>query len=362
MIPLKNKEQVLYYLLAHPFNFSRYDLKFFSTLQTIIYGKKKITSSQADLFDYLLSKYNKQLLKSGFESALLKELPWKVQVVTSNPEYSAARVELIDNHLRLKVPFNRTFISEIQHEGKELFQWNSVDHGYYAVFSSHSLKILKDLLPIFFGSIVYSPNLVAVLKELAYYDAAVWEPTLVQVNGNLMIGATNETLDRVTSCIPLDLEFSTILKLSAHGIKIDNNLIKDYPKLKFAAEFNTEVDIDSFDQVIDWMVEVNAVIIMADSLFQKGSRNSNASTVGRNSRSYRTEIIHKLQKSNLVVNTVSHTAKTAADFIKAARDSNRPNILIRAYADRLSNRISNPGGYRISKQVTIKDARPVVVS
>jgi hypothetical protein len=150
---MTNKEQLLYFFLQGKISLSQYDYKFMANLQTIIQNNARVTSNQADLFDKLISKYKKQLVRQGLVKEELKELPWKTMIVESTSEYTGAVVSLRDNELNIRVPFNKSFISEFRNVPNNAFEWDKETKSYSATFGTTALKVAHSVLPKFFSTV-----------------------------------------------------------------------------------------------------------------------------------------------------------------------------------------------------------------
>lgn len=256
---MNTKEHVIYFFLSGKINkISQYDYKFMANLQTMISNHNRVTTNQATLFDKLISKYKKHLVLLGYDTQVLKELPWKTPIVESTAEHTGARVSLFDNEIKLRVPFNKHFIGHfrdsVQHNP---FDWDKESKYYRADFTTTALKIASKSLPKYFPTVTYHDDLVDIMAELNKYEAPVWDPTLINNNGHLMIAATNPIIDNIVKGMDLQLNMKTLHTLSRHGIKTDTKITDTDPKLKFAAEYITEVDLDNMAQVAEWVKELD---------------------------------------------------------------------------------------------------------
>lgn len=251
---MDHKEQLLQFFLQD-INLSQYDQKFMSNLQLIVHRDNRITSNQSDLFDKLIDKYNRQLSKYGLVKEKMNQLKWKAMVVPSSPTYTGARVSLNNDRIVLKVPFNKTFIGKFREIRNNPFHWQRDEKVYSAPFTTHGLKILAQNLHKYFPVVHYCSQLEPILNKLKDYEAEIWEPTLVKVNGNLVILAINSVLGELLKDVELNENIATMFQLSSMGIKIHPSLIVD-EKTKFASEFVATVDIDDMPTVIKWFAEM----------------------------------------------------------------------------------------------------------
>jgi hypothetical protein len=253
---MKNKEQVLYFFLQGKISLSQYDYKFMANLQSMIQKDNRVTTNQAELFGKLISKYNKQLVKQGFVKEELKALPWKTMIVESTSEYTGAVVSMRENNINIRVPFNKTFISAFRNVKNNEFDWNKETKSYSAPFSTNSLKITHYTLPNFFPTVRYDDELQGIIDELQQYEGLIWNPTLMNVNGNLTVVSATTELAEVINDITLSLDSRTLFKLSRMGIEIHPTLIAKDPMLQFASSRVHEVEITEVERVIGWMKSI----------------------------------------------------------------------------------------------------------
>lgn len=259
---MKNKEQLLYFFLQGKISLSQYDYKFMANLQSMIQNNMRVTSNQAELFGKLISKYNKQLVKQGLVKEELKALPWKTMIVESTSEYTGAVVSLQDSELNIRVPFNKSFISEFRNVRNNTFEWNKETKSYSAPFGTNALKIAHTILPKFFSTMRYDDELQAIIDELKQYEGMIWNPTLVNVNSNLMVVSVTPELAGVLAGIELKSDPRTFFNLSRMGITIDPSLYENDPKKEFAASRVYEVEFTELENVVGWMRNVGCENVM----------------------------------------------------------------------------------------------------
>ena len=250
---MKNKEQLLYFFLQGKISLSQYDYKFMANLQSMIQNNMRVTSNQAELFTKLISKYAKQLTKQGLVKEELKALPWKTMIVESTSEYTGAVVSLRENDLNIRVPFNKSFISEFRNVRNNMFDWNKETKLYSAPFDTNALKIAHTVLPKFFSTVRYDDELQIIIEQLKQYEGMVWNPTLVNANGNLMVVSVTPELAEILNGIELKSDPRTLFNLSRMGITIDPSLYENDPKKEFAANRVYEVEVTDIENVISWM-------------------------------------------------------------------------------------------------------------
>jgi hypothetical protein len=333
---MKNKEQLLYFFLQGKISLSQYDYKFMANLQSIIQNNMRVTSNQAELFGKLISKYNKQLIKQGLVKEELKALPWKTLIVESTSEYTGAVVSLLENDLNIRVPFNKTFISAFRNVKNNEFNWSKETKSYSAPFSTNSLKIAYSTLPKFFPTVRYDDNLQGIINELKQYEGLIWNPTLVDINGNLMVASITPELAAVMDSITLSLDPSTLFKLSHMGIEVAPELIEKDPRLQFASNQVYEVEITDIEHIIGWMRNVGCENVM----------------IGRGLRSL-----------NLQENIVKLVEKYGMKPVTGTLFGNLPaglTMLIQ-HTSPTSQIVNGFSTVNISKTIVLKDSRPIEV-
>lgn len=250
---MKNKEHLIYYMLANV-NLSRQDQSLLTNLLSLSHQGKNITTNQVLLAHKVISKYNKQLTKLGHKLDDLIALEWRAEIIESLPEHTGARVDLIDNEIILKVPFNKKFINHKEKFNKDKtnlpldLSWDKYTKLYKGKFSLYTLKWLHQVLPDFFSSVNYSPKLYHLIEKFESYKNLIWDPSLVLVNGQYMIAPLTQLLHEKTKHLNLALNPETLFELSKFGIKIEESLVAHDPLLKFSAEkvnkdFKCEYDI-----------------------------------------------------------------------------------------------------------------------
>jgi hypothetical protein len=331
------KEQLLYFFLSGKISLSQYDYKFMVNLQTMIHDSHRVTSNQAELFDKLISKYAKQLTKAALVKEELQALLWKAMVVQSTPEYTGANISLFDDIITVRVPFNKIFIAYFRGVDGNPFEWIKEERLYRAPFSTVAFKLLYHTLPKYFTSVKYCETLSNILEDLKQYEGLVWEPTLMNVNGKLILGAANTVVAELISDIDLTISADSLYKLSSLQFPAQSNVYGDDPKLKFAYEYVTEVDIDNISQVAKWMRSLKVQRVLLDRTLSTD-------------KNFRSEI---------------ETALTGIPVVPATRnDFNRdasmyPSSFLLQTHSHLNNRLNTYVNHNIDKIVVLKNSRPV---
>ena len=341
------KEHLLHFFLQGKISLSQYDYKFMANLQTMIQNNMRVTSNQADLFDKLISKYAKQLTKATLVKEDLKDLPWKTMVVESTSEYTSANVSLFEDVITLKVPFNKTFISSFREVKGNPFTWIKEEKLYRAPFSTVAFKLLYHTLPRYFKIVKYCDTLGSILTDLKQYEGLIWEPTLMNINGRIVMGAANPTAMDLISNIDLNITADTLYKLSRYQFPAHPDFYSDSPELRFAYEYVTEVDMDNLVQVANWMRHLKVQRVLLDRVLS-----ADLTKVLPTGRNLRSEI-------EAAFTGISVVPSTGHDF---KRDSPMPprSFLLQTHSH-LNNRLNTYVNYNIDKIVVLKNSRPVEV-
>lgn len=329
---MTNKEQLLYFFLSGKISLSQYDYKFMANLQTMIQNQNRVTSNQATLFDNLISKYKKQLTKNGLVKEELKDLPWKTMVVESTPEYTGATVSLYDNDLIIKVPFNKSFISDFRQVKHNSFEWDRDNKFYRAPFTTVALKVANTELGKYFPTVRFDETVGKLMDQLSQYEAKVYNPTLCLINGRPVVVAINEVLGKLVQDIDLKIDAPTLFKLSLMGISIDPEIHNSDPKLEFASKRVVELEIDKVETAISWMKSLGCQNVI----------------IGRGLRTH-------FNKDNLN-ELIQKYGMSAIGPISFGKLPNGVNMVIQHTS--IDN--SSYNGH-ISKTVVLKDSRPVEV-
>lgn len=338
---------MLYFFLARGnISLSYVDQRFLSNLQNIIHNTKQVTSNQAKLFDKLVGKYQRQLAKHDLDNETLLQLPWRSRVIESLPEFTGARVDCINGVLNLRVPFNKSFIA-YREENMPAFTWNKAEKMYTATFSMNNLKTLYKTLPEFFKPVMYAPELHNLINEIEQYKDYLWEPTLIDVNGYLVIGAaTNDLLNGIKH-IELNKSAKTLCELSSYGVTIGDSITNNNPKLKFASERYVQVDLTQVEQMIGWLKELGISTVS----YGKNDSRHTTSYPGLQTRP-NTKFRYEKVKDIL--------DKHGINVYEDTRDE-KPQALLTFYSFMYSSIYLKSSSQHIKKVIRILDSTPVDV-
>lgn len=259
MIKLQTKEHLVYFMQSGIMKLSNYDLHFIQNLYFTITKNNPITSNQEALLDKIIVKYKRQFAKSKYSLSFLQSLSWgHANVIESASEFTDAFIEIADNKIYLKCPFSKKFISGLRNLALNPFVWDREEKRYVADLGTYAFKILHSIVPKIYSKVNYCPIATEYINKLSDFNTnLVWNPTLVNVNGNLLIGATNEFVHEAVKDLALTLDIKTISKLAEHGIEIASNLTQDN-KIKFAGKYFYETSLPELQSnIIEWLKELD---------------------------------------------------------------------------------------------------------
>jgi hypothetical protein len=242
MTDIKSIEQLLHFMSSH-IHLSRYDEKFIENISTLT----QVTTNQVILFHSLLDKYRRQFAKHELYPEHLVNLPWDVVVVDSSPKYTNGYLEIVNDMIYFKCPFNRKFIESFRKEPNNQFIFNKDNRRYEAQYNQYSLKILLKVASNYFKYIDMCPVTQELLSDVEQYNQAkYWQPTLVKLNNRLYIVAMNPSLNEALGDIELKDDLQTLSKIAGYGITIDESLY-DKNNLTDNVSCNYEVSVEQRD-------------------------------------------------------------------------------------------------------------------
>lgn len=267
MIPVQTKEHLIYFMQSGMMRLSKYDLRFVQNLQILTLGKTSLTTNQVSLFDKLVDKYRRQLHKHGLTTEQLSELNWDSTIVPSDPKFTEAYVTIDNNNILFRSPFSKKFVDSFNKVPNNPFRWIKESKVYEAPYSTHALKLLLSTAPEHYPVVNYCPITSELLNSTEQFNAKHWSPILVNANGNYLIAATNMFVDEAIKSLPLSADVECLVNLSTYGIRVDDAIINNDPLLKFASEYETEVDFKDVDQLVLYLKAMNcdAVLIAGQS-------------------------------------------------------------------------------------------------
>ncbi len=260
MVEVKTIEQLLYFIKGNV-SLSRYDERFIDNLM----GLKEVTTNQASLFDRIVHKYRRQLAKHNILIETIDNLPWNVKLIDSTPEFTNGHVYIENDTIKFRCPFNRNFINKFRGVDLNNYVWNKTEKYYETKYSVHQLKMLFSVALPFFPNLSTCDTVNELLEPLnKFSNVKHWTPTLVRVNGNLLISASNEYLNDAISHLELNTNPDTLALLSTYGIHVDQSVSEVFsdPRLKFASEFQPVVERKDIKKIIPWLKELGCDMVL----------------------------------------------------------------------------------------------------
>lgn len=266
-----DKVSLLSYMIQGYVHLSRKDYGFFHNIKRNIQDNQPITTNQTKLFDKLIYKYQRQLSKLGYDYETLIALPWKCQIIETRQEFLEGKIYIVGNQLHIKTPFNSNFIKYLKKEANKNFVWNREQRVYVGNYTTCNLKIGIDCVSKYYENVVYCDEIKQLLEDLEQYSACkYWTPTLVKINGKLLIAAINENLCEAIKFLELSEEPETLYKLSQYGIAISDTICQDEFS-KFAGDFHATVDLDKLQTYAGYLglLGVKNVLLAKDIVHNK---------------------------------------------------------------------------------------------
>jgi hypothetical protein len=261
------KEQLVDYMLKH-LSLGTYDKKFCSNLLLVHVSKQRpVTSNQADLLDKIVSRYHKQLSKKEIDSNEMVSLPWTLQPIESLPQYTQAHISIADvdtnPYIVIHSPFKKSFVKEVRE--LEYAKWDREERFWMAPATEKNIKTLITITNHHYDNVNYCIETQTILDHVSTYESLkYWEPTLVKINDNFYVVATNDALMEAISHITLNDEPYNIARLVRMGINIDKSLITD-KKISLAADNAPSIEQFDIGTIIDYLLSIKAdMVILAE--------------------------------------------------------------------------------------------------
>lgn len=282
MVKINTAEQIMH-LMQTSVSLGRFDKRFIESLQLA----KKITTNQVELFYKLIYKYRKQFIKHELDVDQLIQLPWKTPIVESSVQYTEPYVSITDNKIIFKCPYNKKFIEAFRNEKLNNFIWEKDKRYYEADYGQQALKLLITTASKHFVAINFCDVTIRLLETVLLYEHVKnWHPTLVKVNGNLLIAATNESINKALGDTKFSTDLLSLSNLVTYGVQIDKSLYDTNDSRSiFFANFSPKLEIKSIIDTVEWVKELGC---------------SNVLLCGTNrSDTHRYFLIEKLRSSNI---------------------------------------------------------------
>jgi hypothetical protein len=259
MVKLNTAEQVMHFMHTS-ISLGRFDERFIESLQLT----KKITTNQVELFYKLIYKYRKQFVKYELVVEQLIELPWKTPIVESSVRYTEPYLSIVDNKIIFKCPYNKNFIETFRNQKLNNFIWEKDKRYYEADYGQQALKLLITAANKHFKKINFCEVTTKLLETLIPFEPVkYWHPTLVNVNGNLLIAATNESINKALGDTKFSTDLPTLSNLTSYGVQIDKSLYDNNDNRSiFFANFEPKLEIKSIQDTVEWVKELGCVNVL----------------------------------------------------------------------------------------------------
>ena len=260
------KEQLVYFL-HNNVSLGTYDKKFLDNLITLYIVKHlPITSNQSDLLTKIVLRYERQLHKFEVNATEAVNLNWTVPPVPSLPKFTQAHITINENKILLHSPFKSEFVKEFR--ALKYTEWNRQDKIWYVPYSETTLKGVINSVNKHYTTVNYCDTTTEILNKIkSYSDVKFWNPTLVNVNGRLLIASSNNYINESIKDLELDDSLPTIARLAYRGITIDDSVIDklsetlSIKKILFAIERHSSLELDP-DLIIEYMLSVKTDFVL----------------------------------------------------------------------------------------------------
>lgn len=272
------KEQLIYYMV-HNISLGTYDKRFLDNiLASRKDGKTVVTSNQAELLNKITVRYSKQLRRKEIDVNEMVKLSWESEPIESSPEFTDAFITIKDDEVELRTPYKKDFINDMRSKTDHLnIVWHKETKKWTAPLCEDVLRRFIKCVEKHFYMIHYCPKTIEIINGLAdVEDAKYWNPTLVRINSNLYIVASNANLDNALGDLQLDVSPSTIAKLVWYGVVISDDIVSEitHPdKLtEFVLSHSPIVDSNDPETVIHYLKTIDcdyAIIIESFGSFHK---------------------------------------------------------------------------------------------
>lgn len=277
MLELLSIKHLTHFMVSGKIRLSRQDAGFLNNISQLITAKGKITSNQVKLFNHVVRKYDRQFAKLGYDVNKLVALPWNLPIVESSAHYTDAFIELVDDRIFFRCPYNNKFLKQLRESAdNDCIVWDRVVKQYEAKFSTTILKMVVNMVFNHYETVHCCDKIIAMMDSLLQYDKIkYWNPTLVNVKGNYLIAATNEAINQLVEKITLSDDPYILNYLCKHAINIDEDILKT-PIQQFAASYTPQIDYEHIEQLIEYLKEIKC-----DSIYieQRNSEDKNWSNL-----------------------------------------------------------------------------------
>ena len=270
-------EECITYLLT-VIRLSRVDAHLFNNLVVLSTHSGKLTTNQVNLFNRVVSKYERQLAEHLLTPEYVVSLPWACTIIESLPQYAEAHIWIKDRMIYLKSPFSREFLAALNQEPVYTMHWDRDNREYSLEFGTAALRQLIRMVNACYKQVNYCPIVTKLLADVKSFESVkYWTPTLVRRKEQLYIVACNKSLMEAIAHIPLTTDLKSISALLQYGILIDPEVYDfllnthDPHEVKFAINHAPTIEISELDKVIHWLKDYgcDAIHISPQTKFQR---------------------------------------------------------------------------------------------
>jgi hypothetical protein len=290
------KEQLVNYLLSNV-SLGTYDRKFLDNLQTGFLGiNRPVTTNQSLLLSKIVTRYARQLAKQEIAYIDMVNLPWTKEPIESLPEFITAFAELVDDKIVIRSPYKTSFIKELR--SVKTVKWFKESREWHVNYNESNLKKVVTLIADHYETINFCETIKDMLATAEQYEnIKVWDPTLVEVSGNLLIAGIIESMYDATHDIQLERSPKCFSTLASYGITISSELTTT-DILTFAADPSPKIERSNILDLVEYLpiigcknvVCVATVHSMASDQFKlltKGLAENNINVINNGSVDYK---------------------------------------------------------------------------
>lgn len=261
--PIPTTKEHLVYFLQNNVSLGTYDKRFINNIIDLyLVPKKPVTSNQNDLLDKIVLRYSRQLYKFEIFAEQAIQLKWTINPVPSLPKFTQAHITINEGQILVHSPFKQEFVKEFRE--MKYTKWDKQEKTWFVPYTELTLKQVIQSVNKHYTTVNYCETIHKTLNQIeCYSNVKYWNPTLININGRLLIAATNGSLDEALKDIELNDSLPTLARLAYRGITIGESVINNLPnnlptkKILFAIERHCSFEHDP-DVIIDFLKTIKA--------------------------------------------------------------------------------------------------------